>query len=118
MPKGWILTIGSLSYRMYVPGNAAYASAKAAQKTLADHLFQEYREKEGILGTFLAIGSVNTGFSTRTPDTGWKMQPGEIAVAAGKLAELAFASPNLCVSYAELRVRRPLPRTEGVTFAR
>jgi NAD(P)-dependent dehydrogenase (short-subunit alcohol dehydrogenase family) len=106
-PKGIVITIGSLSHRTYVQGNAAYASAKAAQRVLADYLFEESRA-DGIVATYLAIGSVNTTFSRRTPDTGWKIQPAEVADAVVRLAELAYTAPHLCLSYAELRVRRPL----------
>jgi NAD(P)-dependent dehydrogenase (short-subunit alcohol dehydrogenase family) len=106
LPKGYIVTIGSLCHRMPVAGNVAYASAKAAQKVLADYLFEEARKKD-VLSTYLAIGSVNTTFG-RTRDTGWKIQPREVAEVVMNMTEMAFSAPHLCLSYAELRVRHPM----------
>lgn len=106
---GYIINIGSLCHRTYVPGNAAYAASKAALKVLSEYLFEELREK-GVFVSYLAIGSVDTTFSKRNQaNADWKITPKDVARFIVKLTEGFFQTPkpSYCMSYCELRVRIP-----------
>lgn len=106
--RGYIVNIGSLCHRTYVPGNAAYSAAKAALRVFTDYLFEELREK-GVFVSYLAIGSVRTSLSPRHRDNAaWKIAPEDVARFVFKLVEEYFLDPSYCMSYCELRVRTPL----------
>lgn len=105
-PKGYIINVGSICHRFYVPGNCGYAAAKAAQKTFSDYLFEECRADD-ILVTYLAVGSVDTTFSTRNPGGHWKMTSEEVAGVVWKLIDDADAGNHYCMSYCEMRLRAP-----------
>lgn len=112
-PRGYILNIGSIAQQLRVPGAAAYAAAKGAQRIFTDYLFEEGRSQD-ILVSYLAIGSVNTDFSKRTPDkTGWKITPEEVAHFIYKLVSDFRSNYGYCIPYCEMRVRRPLFINEG-----
>lgn len=106
---GYIINIGSLCHRTYVPGNAAYAASKAALKVLSEYLFEELREK-GVFVSYLAIGSVDTTFSNRNQaNAEWKIKPKDVAQFIVTLTREFFQTPkpSYCMSYCELRVRNP-----------
>lgn len=112
-PRGYIICIGSNSHRFYVPGSAAYAAAKDAQRILAEHLFEEGRMQD-ILVSYLAIGSVDTSFSLRHLDTtGWKILPADVAQFAGKLIADFRENHRYCIPFCEMRVRKPFATGQG-----
>lgn len=109
--RGVIIDVGSISAHKFVRGNVGYAASKAALETMSSYLFGEYR-KQGICVTHLSIGSVNTTFSLRNPDTiGWKIRPEEVAQTIASVADLAYRMPNACVTSLTLQTKRPLETT-------
>lgn len=108
-PKGIIINIGSTSHLHYLPGGVGYGSSKAAMYELSQYLFNEYREQD-ILVAYLAVGSVNTGFSKRNPDLiGWKITPDDVAKTVKNLLITLYSCENACISYMEVRAKHPLP---------
>ncbi len=87
------------------PGGAAYCASKAGLNVFGDALMQELREDNIRVSTVLP-GSVATGFSGRTPDTGaeWKLHAEDVArVIAALLEHPARSLP----SRVEIRPSRP-----------
>lgn len=102
---GWIINISSLASTGPFPGGAAYCASKAGLNVFGDALMQELREDNIRVSTVLP-GSVATGFSGRTPDTGaeWKLHAEDVArVIAGLLEHPARSLP----SRVEIRPSRP-----------
>jgi len=102
---GWIINISSLSSTGPFPGGAAYCASKAAVNVFGDALLQELRDDNIRVSTVLP-GSVATGFSGRSPDSGadWKLHPEDVArVIADLLEHPARSLP----SRVEIRPARP-----------
>jgi 3-oxoacyl-[acyl-carrier protein] reductase len=102
---GWIINISSLSSTGPFPGGAAYCASKAAVNVFSDALLQELRDDNIRVSTVLP-GSVATGFSGRSPDTGadWKLHPEDVArVIVDLLDHPARSLP----SRVEVRPSRP-----------
>jgi NAD(P)-dependent dehydrogenase (short-subunit alcohol dehydrogenase family) len=79
---GWIVNISSLSSTSPFAGGAAYCASKAGVNAFSEALMQELR-LENIRVTCILPGSVATGFSGRSADTGadWKLHPEDVAEA-------------------------------------
>jgi NAD(P)-dependent dehydrogenase (short-subunit alcohol dehydrogenase family) len=79
---GWIVNISSLSSTSPFAGGAAYCASKAGVNAFSEALMQELRQ-ENIRVTCILPGSVATGFSGRSADTGadWKLHPEDVAEA-------------------------------------
>jgi 3-oxoacyl-[acyl-carrier protein] reductase len=77
---GWIVNISSLAGKNAFPGGAAYCATKAGLDAFSEALMQEVRY-DGIRVAHVCPGSVATGFSGRTPDTGadWKLHAEDVA---------------------------------------
>lgn len=102
---GWIINISSLSSTGPFPGGAAYCASKAAVNVFGDALMQELRDDNIRVSTVLP-GSVATGFSGRSPDSGadWKLHPEDVARVIADLLEHPGRS---LPSRVELRPARP-----------
>lgn len=103
---GWIVNISSLSSTGPFAGGAAYCASKAGLNAFGDALMLELRPS-GIRVTTVLPGSVATGFSGRTPDTGaeWKLHPEDVAQAIeGLLDQPARSLPS------RLEIRPSSPR--------
>lgn len=107
-PKGIVVNIGSLSANEYVPGNIAYASAKAALEIFSHYLMNEYRRQQ-IRVVHISIGSVDTSFSTRHVDnTGWKIAPQEIGTVVANIVLLELSLRRSVISDLVVRTSSPI----------
>jgi 3-oxoacyl-[acyl-carrier protein] reductase len=79
---GWIVNISSLASKNPFVGGAAYCASKAGLNAFSEALMQELRY-DNIRVTYVLPGSVATGFSGRTAETGadWKLLPEDVAHA-------------------------------------
>jgi NAD(P)-dependent dehydrogenase (short-subunit alcohol dehydrogenase family) len=102
---GWIISISSLSSKNPFAGAAAYCASKAALNAFSEALMQEVRH-ENIRVSYILPGSVATGFSGRSPNTGadWRLHPEDVAAVVIDL--LGHASRSL-PSRVEIRPSRP-----------
>ena len=85
---GWIVNVSSLASKNPFIGGAAYCASKAGLNAFSDALMLELRHS-GIRVTTVLPGSVATGFSGRTPETGadWKLHPDDVAQAIESLLD-------------------------------
>ncbi len=79
---GWIVNVSSLASKNPFIGGAAYCASKAGLNAFSEALMQELRY-DNIRVTYVLPGSVATGFSGRTAETGadWKLLPEDVAHA-------------------------------------
>ena len=102
---GWIVNVSSLASKNPFVGGAAYCASKAGLNAFSEALMQELRHSN-IRVSYVLPGSVATGFSGRTPDTGaeWKLSPDDVAqVIEGLLDHPTRSLP----SRVEIRPSRP-----------
>jgi short-subunit dehydrogenase len=86
-------------------GGAAYCASKAGLNAFSEALMQELRPSN-IRVSYILPGSVATGFSGRTPDTGadWKLSPDDVAQAIEDVLDHPARS---LPSRVEIRPSRP-----------
>jgi NAD(P)-dependent dehydrogenase (short-subunit alcohol dehydrogenase family) len=102
---GWIINVSSLASKNPFVGGAAYCASKAGLNAFSEALMQELRPRN-IRVSYVLPGSVATGFSGRTPDTGadWKLSPDDVAQAIEDLLDHPARS---LPSRVEIRPSRP-----------
>lgn len=102
---GWIINVSSLASKNPFVGGAAYCASKAGLNAFSEALMQELRPRN-IRVAYVLPGSVATGFSGRTPDTGadWKLSPDDVALAIEDLLDHPARS---LPSRVEIRPSRP-----------
>ena len=102
---GWIVNVSSLASTNPFAGGAAYCASKAGLNAFSEALMQELRYSN-IRVSYVLPGSVATGFSGRTPDTGsdWKLSPDDVAQAIEDLLDHPARS---LPSRVEIRPSRP-----------
>ena len=102
---GWIVNVSSLASTSPFAGGAAYCASKAGLNAFSEALMQELRYSN-IRVSYVLPGSVATGFSGRTPDTGsdWKLSPDDVAQAIEDLLDHPARS---LPSRVEIRPSRP-----------
>jgi len=102
---GWIISISSLASKNPFAGAAAYCASKAALNAFSEALMQEVRH-ENIRVSYVLPGSVATGFSGRSSNTGadWRLHPEDVAqVVIDLLGHVGRSLP----SRVEIRPSRP-----------
>ena len=102
---GWIVNVSSLASKNPFVGGAAYCASKAGLNAFSEALMQELRF-DNIRVTYVLPGSVATGFSGRTADSGadWKLQPEDVAQAIVDVMNHPARSLPSCV---EIRPSQP-----------
>jgi NAD(P)-dependent dehydrogenase (short-subunit alcohol dehydrogenase family) len=102
---GWIVNVSSLASKNPFVGGAAYCASKAGLNAFSEALMQELRPSN-IRVSYILPGSVATGFSGRTPDTGadWKLSPDDVAQAIEDVLDHPARS---LPSRVEIRPSRP-----------
>ncbi len=102
---GWIVNVSSLASKNPFVGGAAYCASKAGLNAFSEALMQELRHSN-IRVSYVLPGSVATGFSGRTPDTGaeWKLSPDDVAQVIESLLDHPTRS---LPSRVEIRPSRP-----------
>jgi len=102
---GWIINVSSLSSKNPFAGGAAYCASKAGLNAFSEALMQELRQSN-VRVSYVLPGSVSTGFSGRSPDTGtdWKLNPDDVAQV---IEDLLKHPPRSLPSRVEIRPSRP-----------
>ena len=102
---GWIVNISSLASKNPFVGGAAYCASKAGLNAFSEALMQELRHSN-IRVSYVLPGSVATGFSGRTSETGaeWKLSPDDVAQV---IEDLLDHPPRSLPSRVEIRPSRP-----------
>jgi NAD(P)-dependent dehydrogenase (short-subunit alcohol dehydrogenase family) len=102
---GWIVNVSSLASKNPFVGGAAYCASKAGLNAFSEALMQELRH-DNIRVSYVLPGSVATGFSGRTPETGadWKLSPDDVAQA---IEDLLSHPARSLPSRVEIRPSRP-----------
>ena len=102
---GWVINISSLAGKNPFVGGAAYCASKAGLNAFSEALMQEVRY-DNIRVSSIMPGSVATGFSGRSSDSGadWKIAPQDVADLVLDLVTFPARSLPSCI---ELRPSRP-----------
>lgn len=102
---GWIINVSSLAATNPFAGGAAYCASKAGLNAFSEALMQELRYRN-IRVSYVQPGSVATGFSGRTSDTGadWRLSPDDVAQVIESLLDHPARS---LPSRVEIRPARP-----------
>jgi len=99
---GHVVNIGSLSGRGAFAGGTSYAATKHALVGFSESLMMEVRDA-GVRVSLVMPGSVNTSFSGREGDAGWKLAASDVADA---VMYTLHQPDNALVSRVELRPLR------------
>ena len=95
---GWVINISSLAGKNPFVGGAAYCASKAGLNAFSEALMQEVRY-DNIRVSYIMPGSVATGFSGRSSDSGadWKIAPQDVADLVLDLVTFPARSLPSCI---------------------
>jgi 3-oxoacyl-[acyl-carrier protein] reductase len=100
---GYIINIGSLAGKNAFAGAAGYNASKFALRGFTEAMMLDHRY-DNVRVTHIMPGSVDTDFSTRSRDAGWKIAPGDL----GQIVLMLLRMPErTLVSQVEVRPSKP-----------
>ena len=109
--RGHVVVVGSIAGRSAFVGGAGYAATKHFAAGFAESLMLEVRDA-GVKVSVVSPGSVDTGFSGKTPDgqapgtgrPGGRLDPDDVAAA---IAAVVATPPEVLLHSVEVRILSP-----------